>query len=450
VQSCPEGPCKKLDRVRLEEWHPELTGDPLAPRPRVYSPLERGHLRKQVTRWLLEGVVEKAPTDLPWTNNLVFVEKSNGSIRVCVDCTPANQVTEDFDWPLPRLQDLRYRTHGAQWFSRMDLKDAFFRIKVPAKWRHLTSLTCDGVNYQFTRMPFGLQTAPSVFQRFMDHKLSKHKNYAFWYMDDVLIYAPSLAELRRRTKAVQETLAGAKCTVNEEKSEYDKKGLLFAGMWIYGSGQGPNHKKVEQLRAMPAPRTKKEKQSALGLVSYLRDHVPLCSILTADLSSSDTNTTSPQEYEANWRRLQRHIERSITTLGQWEEDQDADLYTDASNKGCAAVLVQNGRIIALASRKLSPAETRYSATDREQLGLLLAARKMRPFLHRAKGRTKVWTDHAALVTRKETDMTPRQARWTTIIREWIPTMAHVKGQDNPADYFSRWGLEIIGGQISCT
>jgi len=166
-------------------------------------------------------------------------------------------------------------------------------------------------------MPFGLQTAPSVFQRFMDHKLAKHRSYAFWYMDDVLIYAQSLAELRRRTSAVQATLAGAGCKVNEEKSEYDKQGLLFAGMWIFGGGQGPNHKKVEQIRATPAPRTKVEKQSALGLVSYLRDHIPLCSLLTADLSSSDTNTSSPHEYEANWRRLQRHIERSITTLGQW-------------------------------------------------------------------------------------------------------------------------------------
>lgn len=442
-------PLKKLDRTRLDEWHPELTGDPLAPRPRVYSPLEREHLRKQTTRWLLEGVVERTPRPVPWTNNLVFVAKANGSIRVCVDCTPANRVTEDFDWPLPRLQDLRHRTKGALWFSRMDLRDAFFRISVPEEWRHLTSFTCDGVDYQFSRMPFGLKTAPSVFQKFMDTKLARHREHAFWYMDDVLVYARSLAELRRRTLAVRLTLARAGATINEEKSEYDKQGLLFAGMWIFGGGQGPNHKKVDQVLALPAPRTKVEKQSALGLVSYLRDHVPLLSLFTADLSTSDTNTISPSEYEEHWERLRRHLSKSITTLGEWKEEEDADLYTDASNRGCAAVLIQRGRIIALASRKLTPAETRYSATDREQLGLLLAAKKMRPFLHRSKGMTRVHTDHAALVTRQTTDMTPRQARWHTIIQEWIPTLVHVRGKDNPADYFSRWGLEILGGQISC-
>jgi len=438
---------KKLVGTSLGEWRPTLNASPIPPRQRVLSPKEREQLRSQTSAWLEQGVVEKVE-HLPWVNNTVHVAKSSGAIRVCIDCTPANKVTEEFDWPLPRLQDLRHHLAGAKWFSRMDLKDAFFRISVPTEWRHLTAFSCDDTCYQFRRMPFGLKTAPSVFQRFMDHALQKCRGIAFWYIDDVLVWGETLRELRANQSRVRAALQQAKCQINETKSEYEKEGLLFAGVWVYGRGVGPNTAKVKQVESLPPPRTKVEKQSALGLASYLRDHIPLASHFTAELSTSKDNTISEEEYASLWRQFTKHVAKTITTLGDWNEEGDASLYTDASNKGCAAVLIQDGRIIALASRKLSPAETRYSATDREHLGLLLAARKFRVFLHRSSGNTRVLSDHAALLTRKTNDMTPRQSRWHTYVSQWIPNTLHVKGKDNPADFFSRWGLEVSGGQIS--
>ena len=430
----------------MVEWIPVLSGSPTPPRPRPLSPIEQGHLRQATADWLAKGVVEKT-RQLPWVNNPVFVEKKNGTIRTCIDCRPVNAVTEDFDWPLPRLQDLRFRLGGAKWFARMDLRDAFFRIKVPAEWRPHTAFRCDGTTYQFTRMPFGLKTAPAVFQRFMDHGLKSCWEFSFWYIDDVLVFADSLAELRRRVTIVRGRLRSMGCEVNEEKSEYDARGLLFAGLWIYSKGQGPNHLKVEEVLSIPTPRTKKERQSALGLVSYLRDHIPLASLLTAVLSPREGETTSEEELGHAWKRLTKHIARTITTLGHWDENKPADLFTDASNAGAAAVLMQDGRIIALASRKLTPAETRYSATDREHLSLLLAAQKFKFFLHRQGANTRVANDHAAHVFRKTTEMTPRQTRWHTIIGQWVPTITHVSGVNNPADFFSRWQVEISGGQI---
>jgi hypothetical protein len=179
----------------------------------------------------------------------------------------------------------------------------------------------------------------------------------------------------------------------------------------------------------------------------LRDFIPLASHFTAELSTSAANVLDEEAYAKEWKRLLGHVERAATTLVDWDEDADADLYTDASNKACSAVLIQQGRIVALASRKLSPAETRYSTTDREHLGLLLAAKKFRIFLHRPLGTTRVWSDHSALLTRKPEEMTPRQARWHVIVTTWIPTAKHVAGRNNPADFFSRWSVELIGGQI---
>jgi hypothetical protein len=123
---------------------------------------------------------------------------------------------------------------------------------------------------------------------------------------------------------------------------------------------------------------------------------------------------------------------------------DADLYTDASQYALGVVVIQEQRIVAVASRKLSPAETRYSATDREHLGLVYAAEKLRMILHQSDATTRVWSDHSALVTRKPDKLTPRQARWNTLVQHWMPRITHVKGKCNPADFVSRWRFEGVG------
>jgi len=404
-------------------------------------------VRLQTEQWLRAGVVE--PIDHPtWTNNLVLAEKQDGRVRVCVDCTPANRQTEELDWPLPRLQDVRHFVRGSSWFARLDLKDAFFRIRVPRKWRYLTAYRVGGQTYQFKRMPFGLKTAPAHFQRFMDTHLAPFKGWALWYIDDVLIKAETRAQLLARVAAVRARLRKIGCTVNEDKSETERRALLFAGLWVYADGVGPNAKKVEQVLTLSVPTTKAAMQSALGLVSYLRDFVPLASHFTAKLHPDKNGLTLPEnQLQEEWARLRRHLATAITTTRHWKDGIDADLFLDASGHGLGAVLIQEGKIVALASRKLSAAETRYSATDREHLALVFGAKKFRVFLHQSQSTTRIRTDHAALTTRRADDMTPRQMRWKTICDAWMPKVEHVRGKDNPADFVSRWNWEFQGGAV---
>lgn len=365
-----------------------------------------------------------------------------------MDCTPANQVTEDFHWPLPRLQDLRYRASGARWFTRLDLRSAFFRIKVPKAFRHLTTFAVRGQQFQFRRMPFGLKTAPSTFQRFMDHHLADFMQWGFWYIDDILITADTKAQLRQRTRLVKQRLQSMQCEVNEDKSEYERTSLLFAGLWLFREGVGPNHIKVAEMCALAPPLTKKDAQSALGLVSYLRDFIPLAGHFTAMLyPEKEGFKLPPDQYLESWGRLMRHVAKATSPLRHWKDDTDADLYADASGHSVGVVIIQSQAIVGVASRVLTSPETRYSATDREALGLVYAAAKFKMFLHQPKGRMTVWTDHTALITRKSTELTPKQARWKELVDQWIPNLCHVPGKRNPADFFSRWGVEINGGAL---
>jgi len=402
----------------------------------------------QAEAWLDKKVIEPIPHP-PLLNNLVLVSKKDGRTRVCVDCSPANQVTKDFDWPLPRLQDIRYRTRGNTWFSRLDLKDAFFRIGVPSSLRHLTAFRVGKQTYQFTRMPFGLKTAPAVFQRFMDWGLSTFASWAYWYIDDILIMAESRAELILRERAIRRQLRyHMGCEINEDKSVSQRRELLFAGLWVCGEGVGPNQESIDKLLTLETPRTKAEAQSALGLVSYLRDFVPLIGHFTSMLYPDKNGLRLDKiAYEAEWGRLTRHLVSAITLTRHWKDEVPADLYTDASQYALGAVIIQEGLVVGLASRKLSPAETRYSATDREHLGLVFAAEKFKLILHQSNAPVRVWTDHNALVTRKLDRLTPRQARWNTLVQAWMPNVRHVKGKANPADYISRWKEVAVGALL---
>jgi hypothetical protein len=439
--------CKKVNlATSLEHWIPTLTGILMPPRPRTLTPSEESILWEQVCDWLSADVIEQGPNQ-SWYNNPVFVAKKSGKIRTCIDCRPVNKITEEFDWPLPRLQELRHRFRGKKWFTRIDLKDAFFRIKIPKEYRKYTAFLARGRSYQFKRMPFGLRTAPSIFQRFMDHALKDHINIAYWYMDDILTGADDPDQLRKYTKQIMRSLAKHDLTVNQEKSEYEVQGTLYAGMWIFPQGMGPNWEKVKEALELRPPSTKKEKQSALGLVSYLRDFIPLVSHFTAELYPGNKEPMNQEAYHEQWRKLSNHIAKAICTLRHWNEQDDADLYTDASGSAVAAILIQNGKVVTVASRKLKPAETRYSTTDREHLSLVLAAERFKLFLHRPGGKTRVWNDHASLLNRRTTNIMPRQARMNEIISTWIPTIQHVKGEMNPADWFSRKGDGLRGGTI---
>jgi hypothetical protein len=436
---------KKLAPTRLDVWAPTLRGEPIPHRPRVLTPLQTIILRDQVRTWVAKGVIEPIPLNA-YHNNLVFVAKKSGAVRVCVDCTPVNDVTEDYDWPLPSLQDFRHSLLGGKYYARLDLTDAFFRIHVPSDLRLYTSFRSEGRQYQFRRMPFGLKTAPATFQRFMDTHLASLGHFCYWFIDDILVQAETLAELRRRVAHIKKKIRAMGCAVNEGKSEYDVREIEFLGLRIHNGGLSPNHIKVAELLNLPVPRTKKEAQSALGLVSHLRDFIPLVSHFTSILYPDKHGLRlNPERYNEEWRKLLRHIASATLSLRHVKEKEPMDIFADASNRGLGVIALQCGHIVALASRQLTPAETRYSATDREHLALVFLARKLKMFTHQSSYQTRVHSDHAALLTRKDADLTPRQARWKSITNYWIPNLVHVSGVSNPADYVSRWSVEINGG-----
>ena len=129
------------------------------------------------------------------------------------------------------------------------------------------------------------------------------------------------------------------------------------------------------------------------------------------------------------------------------------LTTDASLVAVGGVLTHDGpdgAPIAFFSKKLSPAETKYSAFDRELLGVYLA---IKHFRHMLEGRQfTVWTDHKPLcgALASSAEKSPRQTRHLSYISEFSTDIKHVAGASNVvADVLSRPPSSLLPAAPSC-
>lgn len=428
-------PFKKLIWVSApDRWTVKLLTDPVPHNRRQLSAEQHRLLEAQVRDWIKYGLAVSVQRGFP--SQPVFVKKKNGKTRVCGDFRTLNEATEEFDWPLPRLQDMRHQVRGFTWFASIDLKDAFHRIHIPPDLRKWVSIYTPWGLFSFTRMTFGLRNAPSYFQRYLDHLLQEHAPYAIWYQDDILILGNSQKETNRRWRLVKAKLEKDGNVINTEKSEDARQEITWCGLHFTPEGLKCGDPLSKNL---PTPYNKKDRQSALGWLNYFRDYIPNFSKYTEAITPNQHNQVRSIQYEKDWQKL-LEVCAAHVSLHHWIPKHPAQLFTDASGYAMGGMLVQRGKVIALWSKKLNPAQTRYSTTDREHLALAVSAEKFRVFLQDRDVVTTVSTDHTALLNRDWKDLRPIQVRWALTVRRYIRRLQYVPGQDNPADFLSRKGM----------
>lgn len=416
----------------------EIEGQPLQPRVRILSPLERTQLDQSLDKWLAQSYIE--PSNGWVTCNPLFVEKKDGSLRTCIDYRPINSVTKVWEWALPRIRDIRHQLRGNSWFTRLDLKEAFHRITVLPHCRALTAFHTHRGVFQFTRMPFGLCTAPATYQRFIDWILAPAREHTIRYVDDVLVLGQTRRQCELRTAHVERLLRHHQVLINNDKSERLVRKTTFVGLTVHGGGIGA----ALPVEGWPLPITKPEWQSAMGYANCFRDYVPDFASMSCGLYPAKDNPPMEVRHE-RWRLLWAAVARHVT-LSHYSDDQPGQLYLDASQYAVGAVLMQANKVCAIFSKGLNGAQSRYSATDREHLALLLGTEAFRVFLQ-GSPMIQVNTDHTALLNRNEERLTHRQFRWKIRIQSITTNIKHVSGSLNPADYWSRQGWKGGGDKF---
>jgi hypothetical protein len=161
---------------------------PISKRPYMMSVEELKKVKKQLTE--LQQARYIRPSSSPWGAPVLFVQKKDGSQKMCVDYRSLNDVTIKNKYPLPRIEDLFDQMRGAWVFSKIDFRSGYHQMKIkPSDIPKTTFSTRYGL-YEFMVMLFGLTNALAYFMNLMKKVFMEYLDkFVVVFIDDILIYS---------------------------------------------------------------------------------------------------------------------------------------------------------------------------------------------------------------------------------------------------------------------
>ena len=415
---------------------------PIKQRPRRLPYAHREEAKKQITSMLEQGVIR--PSTSAWSSPIVLVTKKSGELRFCVDFRKLNSVTTGHAHPLPRMDDIFDSLGNSQYFSTLDLRQGYWQIEVCEEDKHKTAFVTHNGLYEFNRMPFGLSTAPSTFQKTMEIVLSGLTyETCLCYLDDVIVFGQDIRAHCSRLKTVLCRLRDHNLRARLSKCKFAAREVHYLGHIISQDGVKPDPGKIAAVNDLPPPNSVKSVRSFLGLSGYYRKFIPSFATISAPLvrlTEKNVQFKWTDECEGAFRTLQRLLcSAPVLCFPNWEHK--FILQTDASDFGVGAILSQvdhNGieRVVSYASKVLSARERKYSATEKEAYAIIFGVRHFRVYLL---GRPfRIVTDHSALRWMHTMEPKGRVARWLMDLQEFQFIVEHRAGRlHNNADALSR-------------
>lgn len=368
-------------------------------RPIPYALKEK--VEHEIDRLQQEGIIEPVQFS-EWAAPIVPVPKSNGQIRICGDykVTINKSVVED-KYPLPRVNDLYASLAGGETFTKLDLSHAYLQLQLDEGSRDYVTINTHKGLFRYTRLPYGISVAPSIFQRALECVLAGIPRVCI-FLDDILVTGKTRDEHVANLRLVLNRLDQAGLKLNNKKCEFFNEAVVYLGHKIDRNGLHPTDEKVTAIQDAPSPTNVKELRSWLGLLNYYGRFLRNLSTTLAPLHILLRKETKWRWENEQVRAFQaaKDLLQSESLLVHFDPDKPLLLACDASPYGVGAVLSHqmtdgSERPIAFASRSLSPAETNYSQLDKEGLSLVFGVTKFHQYLY---GMTFVLiTDHRPLV-----------------------------------------------------
>jgi hypothetical protein len=413
------------------------------------SPWELEEVEKQVTSLLEKGLIE--PSISPFGAPVLFVPKQNGTFRMVIDYRELNKITIKGHHPVPRIDDIIDKFRGAYVFSNLDMASAYNQFRLQPEDVEATAFVCPRGEYQWRVLSFGLSNAPSAFCRALGEIL-RPLHCVVIYLDDIAILSKTHEEHLHHLDLVFARLKEFGLIINLKKCSFMQPQIKFLGHILSARGVEADPAKLQVLQDWPEPKDKTELQRFLGLGNYFRKRVPDFSRIAAPmhhLVKIGVPFVFDRECHSAFEELKKRL-REPPCLAYPDPDLPYELISDASMTGCGAVLTQAGRPVAYYSAKFSPAESNYTTTEQEMLGVIKALKEWRCYLEGCKGTLTVITDHNPNTYFPKTVLlSGRQARWAEFLSRFRMIWQHTPGKDNPADPLSRLHEGLVRSAAIC-
>ncbi|XP_022805060.1 uncharacterized protein K02A2.6-like [Stylophora pistillata] len=374
---------------------------PVVHPPRRVPVALREPLREELQRMEKLGVIKKCPEPTAWVHSLVFAKKKNNKLRVCMDPSDLNRAVMREHFPMQTVEDVISRMPSAKVFSVLDANHGFWQVKLATDSNKLGTFNTPFGRYSYTRLPFGIASAPEVFQNVMSH-LFQDIDGVEVIVDDLVVWGKDLEQHDVRLRQVLDRCREHNFKLNREECHFRVSEVHYVGHVLSADGVKPDPNKVEAIIAMPIP--------------------------------------------ANREDLRRFL---APVLKFFDPKEPVTLTVDASSKGVGAVLLQNDRPVVYASKARTPSQEKYAQTEKEMLANVFGCERFHDYLYGQREIT-VESNHKLLeaILKIHTSIHQSPLRLQTMILRIKPYAVEVKyipGSKLPlADTLSRACLSHKG------
>ena len=422
---------------------------PMFRAPYRMAPKELKELKSQFQEILDKGFIR--PSVSPWGAPVLFVKKKDGTLRMCIDYRQINKVTVKNKYPLLRIEDLFDQLKGAGVFSKIDLRSGYYQLRVKEVDVPKTAFRTRYGHYEFLVMPFGFTNAPAAFMDLMNRVFQPYLDqFVVVFIDDILIYARDEQEHEQHLKIVLQTLREKKLYAKLSKCDFWLKEVSFLGHIVSAEGIRVDLAKIEVVVNWKPPRSVTEVRSFLGLAGYYRRFVKGFSIIASPLTRllrKGVKFEWTDKCQDSFEQLKEMLVEA-PVLTQPTTGKEYTMYSDASGISLGCVLMQDGKVVAYASRQLKPHEQNYPTHDLELAAVVFALKIWRHYLYG--GKCRIYTDHKSLkylLTQKELNL--RQRRWLELFKDYDCIIDYHPGKANVvADALSRRTVAAMSLQYS--
>jgi hypothetical protein len=369
--------------------------------PPAKAPYRMSHEELKEFKVRLEELLAKGyikPNKSPYGTPVLFVHKKDGTLRMCVDYIALNKATVKNWYPLPRIDDLFDRLSGAKVFSRIELCSGYYKIRITKRDKEKIACRTRYGSYEFMVMPFGLTNAPATFCIFMNDIFREwFDDFVVIYIDDILIYSGSLEEHAEHLQKVVQRLRENKLYAKLEKCEFGVTEVDFFGHRITQKGLKMDDHKVKAIVDWEPPKSVSALRSFLGLASYYYKFIknfakiaaPLTNLLKKSVVTYEWEGTCDETFETL-----KGILVKVLVLKLPDFDKNFDIHFDASDFAIGGVLVQERKLVAFESKKLSETKRRWPTQEKEMWVVIHCLKTWGHYI--GSKDVVVWTDNVTL------------------------------------------------------
>ena len=242
---------------------------------------------------------------------ILFVKKSNGSLRLCVDYRELSEGIVRNRYPLPLVRETLMPLSRACYYTTLDVHGAYNLLRVAEGDEWKTALWTWYGLYKSLVMPFGLTNAPADFQHFIKDALHPFLNhFCTAYLDDILIYSAMLEEHREHVRRVLEALSTAGLHLKPEKCHFHKAEMKYLGLIISADGVRMDPDKVMAVLEWGSLCNLHDVHAFLGFANFYRPFILGYSNVVAPLvglTKKGIRFKWGEECEAAFQELKRRF-----------------------------------------------------------------------------------------------------------------------------------------------